>query len=1014
MKNRFIRNIDFLVVLLCGLVPLLWFEGNEILKAEDVRLPYTLDKWKALFSVWHHGWNTGSELIFDNCLMPMMLLPALLQEWGLSLLSTQKIMFVFWYTLAGFGIIYLLRTLYKGPGSLIFRLGGLSFYLFNLWLENVWIGFKPPLITAYALVPILLALSIQIFRGEIKFSLGAALYFLVSFFASGMGNNPSEFGASVAPIIIVFISFFIRGKAWKNFGLFKLLTFKTLALLCIWLCANIYWLFPQAMAIYRNAILKMGGEIATPAELIGWLKGMSIYTSFSNVIRTLGDWTWYQGCVDPYRSYSSSYAPKTFLYCLSWIVPLMALIGCWNKSISFRKTFIFLTLTGIFLSMGAHAPFGSLYIWLTENMPLFWIFRSPYLKFYFWVCLGYAVLFGAACHLIYKITSKRKAIGITLITLLCLSNLVYAFPITTGKFFHAKETRKFLSPNRFEIPDYVFKASKWLDDQPGFFRYFTLPGDNPYIYNWGGTNYGSFSNEFSSKNLAFPHHHHYTLTAQGPINQGKELLEAIRYQIYNETTPYAEELLSLFQIKYLLHEKDIRYDFYKGLGYVLGDDPKFIESKLNKQKGIKQSQLFGEWQFYETSSITPFIYAASPKNTLLLNGDTSLFTWWTFQNHPQEHEALFLNPDSSFKLAEATKIDSVFSHDNRLVVNSENLEAVIIEESPNNKKLHQKIKMDIQFLNHVPLKIEDNITWTWWDGNTDGIYFNNPTQETIFINFSFDVFSLENDRSFYVQQDGKNLRIVQLKADQITSLLVKKIELKPGKNKIHFYSPFQHSGWGGFGTSFGLNKNSFKYGTISFKVPLEQPKKESVQLKIYPPQGSASPFAWLDQNKISLKKANNSKVDHFKATLNLNDKNKQLLVEQSGKDNYFIELSRTAKASFSTKEEKTDLSHEMISSTQHQIKVKTEKPFVLIFSESYHPYWKASTIIDGENHYFNIHGKANGFANGYYIDQTGSFTVLLDFTPQKWFDLFWLLTLIGLITSLLSVLFSTIVAFKKQ
>lgn len=1021
-QNRFFSNIDWILALLCGLVPFFWFEGNELLKAEDVRLPYTWEKWKALFYVWHHGWNTGSELIFDNCLMPMMFLPALLQEWGLSLLSTEKIIFVFWYTLAGLGMIYLLRVLYKGPGALAFRIGGLSFYLFNLWLENVWIGFKPPLITAYALIPFLIALSIQIFRGEIRFLIGASLYFLLSFFASGMGNNPSELGATFAPILIVFLSFFIRGKAWKNFGLFKILFLQSIGLLSIWLVANAYWLFPQAMAIYRNVVLKMSGEVASPEELISWLKGMSLYTNFSNVLRTVADWTWYQGCVDPYRSYSASYAPKTFLYALSWLVPIMAFIGCWNRSISYKKTFIVLTLSGLFLSMGAHPPLGFIYIWLTQKVPLFWIFRSPYLKFYFWVCLGYTVLFGAACHLIYQWCGKKKLLGMSLVALLSLSNLVYAFPITTGKIFHDASTRKFLSPNRFEIPDYVFKTADWLNQQPGFFRYFTLPGDNPYLYTWGGTNYGSFANEFSNKNLAFAYHHQYTLTAQGPINQSKELLELIRNQIYTESTWYTHEILSFLQVKYLLQEKDIRYDFYKGFGYFEGDSPEFIQDKLSRQKGFKKTKSFGAWDLYQNKEISPFIYGIYPENTLIIEGNLNLLTWWSYKKHASKNQALFFNPLLNFKkeLPQSTQITSLpkVTKNNQIVLSTSDLTSTVYNKSKENQHFHKSVSFELAFTNQIPHKIEGETTWIWWDGNKDAIYMNNKTDHPVSVNFSLRVFSLENPRSFYVYRDKDLLKIFNLPASEPQDVLVENIELQPGKNKIHFYSPYQHSNYEGHGTSFGLDRGAFAYGRLTFDLPLEVTEDQKREIRLYAKQMQttvkAPPHLHLNKNAIKLKLSSNGKKEYWEGTLDLAKGKNNLTIEQRDKENYFVELSPKLTKTDAASIEQPNITTKNINPTRYQLEVEAKKPFVLVFSESFHPYWKAYTLEKGKKNYFTYQSKVNGFANGFIINKAGKYTLWLEFSPQKWFDLFLLLTLLGLLTSLLILLLTSITRFKNR
>lgn len=55
------------------------------------------------------------------------------------------------------------------------------------------------------------------------------------------------------------------------------------------------------------------------------------------------------------------------------------------------------------------------------------------------------------------------------------------------------------------------------------------------------------------------------------------------------------------------------------------------------------------------------------------------------------------------------------------------------------------------------------------------------------------------------------------------------------------------------------------------------------------------------------------------------------------------------------------------------------KPFFLVFSESYHPRWKA--YIDGQE--VTQHFVGNGYANVWYIARTGSYTINIEFSTQR-------------------------------
>jgi hypothetical protein len=87
----------------------------------------------------------------------------------------------------------------------------------------------------------------------------------------------------------------------------------------------------------------------------------------------------------------------------------------------------------------------------------------------------------------------------------------------------------------------------------------------------------------------------------------------------------------------------------------------------------------------------------------------------------------------------------------------------------------------------------------------------------------------------------------------------------------------------------------------------------------------------------------------------------------------------------------TLLTYEEINPTRYIIHVNTSEPFYLIFDESYSNSWVAYI---GEQQ-IPVHFIANGFANGWYINKTGTYTITLEFRPQK---LFYIGSVISIIT----------------
>lgn len=65
-----------------------------------------------------------------------------------------------------------------------------------------------------------------------------------------------------------------------------------------------------------------------------------------------------------------------------------------------------------------------------------------------------------------------------------------------------------------------------------------------------------------------------------------------------------------------------------------------------------------------------------------------------------------------------------------------------------------------------------------------------------------------------------------------------------------------------------------------------------------------------------------------------------------------------------------------------------EQPYFLVFGESYSPQWKISVKETGEKNRtvsFHDHLVVNNYANGWFIDKTGSYDVIVEYYPQKIF-----------------------------
>ncbi len=88
----------------------------------------------------------------------------------------------------------------------------------------------------------------------------------------------------------------------------------------------------------------------------------------------------------------------------------------------------------------------------------------------------------------------------------------------------------------------------------------------------------------------------------------------------------------------------------------------------------------------------------------------------------------------------------------------------------------------------------------------------------------------------------------------------------------------------------------------------------------------------------------------------------------------------------------TTISYEKINPTRYIAHVNTAEPFLLVFSEAYHPLWKA--YVDGEE----IDSVPSySFVNSFYLDKTGEFDIVIEFIGQRYANYGGIISLISIL-----------------
>jgi hypothetical protein len=94
----------------------------------------------------------------------------------------------------------------------------------------------------------------------------------------------------------------------------------------------------------------------------------------------------------------------------------------------------------------------------------------------------------------------------------------------------------------------------------------------------------------------------------------------------------------------------------------------------------------------------------------------------------------------------------------------------------------------------------------------------------------------------------------------------------------------------------------------------------------------------------------------------------------------------------------------------YQVDVSSTGQFVLGFAETYDAYWSARTQ-DGRD----LKGlPLNGMVNGYSVNRTGNFTIILEYQPQSWFNVGAVITATSATIGLVWLLWVTVVRRRYQ
>ncbi len=486
--KRFFVFWSIIPFIFLGLTPIIWFwgKGNVLVNGIDTNFPLNPPMWlMRRFYVWTDFPNAGADFSSSTAGIFFHLIQVIPYKIGLTLQHVQIVSLIFWFALIVFSSYILAKTIF--PKRFLIQLLFSVLYTFNVYIFNTWENVKVANLSLIAAIP--LVLSILILLKEEKIKRLKVLFFssLIGIILSGSGINPSYFLS-----FLFIVAIFIFSQIITGFKFYKVKTVVTNSLIVIVpiILVNLFWMLPTINFVFNN--VAPGGSI-DKIGFTNWVDSLSENTSLLNVMRLQGAWDWYafDGItgLPIYIPYALNYFYRFPFIVFSFLLPTIAILALIvrkkvNDSTYLYISFSLMFIIGIFLGVGTHLPTGYIFRWLSNNIPFFTLFRSPWYIFTPLVTLSLAGLVSLFLYYLYENFGKRFRLMYPLVTLIVLvliiGNLVYSYPLVTGKIFRPGRPDSFF----INFPEYIYDAGDWLS-QVNNSRIVVYPDDEIEQFKWG-------------------------------------------------------------------------------------------------------------------------------------------------------------------------------------------------------------------------------------------------------------------------------------------------------------------------------------------------------------------------------------------------------------------------------------------------------------------------------------------------------------------------------------------------
>jgi hypothetical protein len=671
---------------------------------------------------------------------------------------------------------------------------------------------------------------------------------------------------------------------------------------------------------------------------------------------------------------------------------------------------------GLFLSSGTHPPFGKVYELFMRYIPGFVIFRSSLYKFGFALWIPMILLFGYfAGEFISRITNKGLGRGI-IIGVIVIGIVGFHYPyFSPDKIFHFSN----VFTTRFVLPSYVTDMLTYIDtDLPLSSRILLLPElDREYIgipvdaYTWGFYSILLLPNFISN----------HTYIAD---KESDTIIQMIYRSIYSGDISTFERLTRKTGISYLLFRQDVQLSPGAQQQHPIAD----VEKRLLSIPSIHLVKEFGSWRLYSISTSKDISMVSSLQSYDMILPPTMNSTYLMARDNDDSHGVIQVFSDGTKSMLKQSAMKQIIEAECYLCKKDEYIQLVKGIVLPTKRVLPafvtdiisaRKEKQNLTVTINTP-KERIDVDLSLAQQELAGIVTvlqtgKQPTLLSLnrykgFLQDIVDKFSSLSgrDRNIYgirikAYLDSQLLTVVQYKDLQEEERLLKGNIQTVGKEA-----------W--YTTDVAYLRFGFTItapGTYDFYIPDAQ---------LYANQILLDDTYVSSSNPVYLKEGfHTAEVHRINMDISI----------FNGPPAFFIEQSFDGKIMHAPQ-----ITYTRINPTHYIVHVSgTNGPFILELNQQYDSRWKAylMNFTSGKGSLTSIdatflktllsnplsdtnHIEINGYANGWYIANSGDFDIVLTYWPQRIFYAGVIISGIAILTILIVVSYSIIKkrAYEKK